>query len=279
MWEQQGAYFFAMKAAHLLNHWKSSKTHLFPQLRPLFLYLNGKKHHDICCIIRVLLSRWEIPEDRWSVVTLFALCSWNKVILTWWKHILMTATMLKADFFIFPCETILRIWLLKRKNVAADTRKKRALFIINAVICFWHVLSNLISHLLTPRELQCVMEMLLHFHFYSTPPTSHHLHPISPNLTKCHQLQPQPNNCRADTSLCLPPCFGRIDNSRFGLTAEGRNQKSCNRKHTVTARPLKSWRRKMERWEEAEYCIVRSATEKVLYYVTGWWMAEQGGQD
>lgn len=81
--------------------------------------------------------------------------------------------------------------------------------------------SNPISHLLTTSAfitghttcdgndltLSCLPDLL-------------HLHHVSPNLTKFHQLQLQWNHCRADTSLCQPPCFRRIDKGRFGMTAE-----------------------------------------------------------
>lgn len=244
---------------------------------PSFLYLNGKISEQLLHYKSAFVS----VRDSWGrVLCCNPFCS---LLLTQSHPYAMNTHIndchdAKGWFLIFPCETILLIWLLK-ENVAADTRKK-ALFIINVLICFWHALSKTsLAIFKLPGSYDAWWNCS-----YTSIPTRcplpiPHLHPISPNLTECHRLQPQPNNCRADASLCLPPCFGRIDNSRFGLTAEGRNQKSCNRKHTVTAGPLKSWRRKMERWEEAGYCIVRSATEKVLYYVTGWWMAEQGGQD
>lgn len=144
-------------------------------------------------------------------------------------------------------------------------------------ICYGKILRNPICHVLTVTTQGTIAFITGHMWQCDGAQTVMSIRPpSSPKCTTTFRLKW--NHCRAGSSWCQPPCFRWIDNGCWAHS-RGRNQKSCNRKHTVTARPLKGWRRTWKDGRVTKGFIVRNATEKVLYFVTGWWMVEQGGQD
>lgn len=106
-----------------------------------------------------------------------------------------------------------------------------------------------------------------------------HSPPLSFQRRLRDRLHLQGNYCWADTTRCQTPCFRWIDNEGFGADRKGMNQRRSNRNHSVTARLLRSEKRKWKEGRGPSGGLSESSAEKLLYSVTGWRMVEQGGQD